>query len=112
MAQETKTNTLAIVSLVLGIISLPGLVCYGCGGVAFGIAALVTGFIARRRIRDSDGMETGQGLALAGIILGATGAVLGLLLGASIVGIAGLTMVGPGIQEMFEDISRELGVQM
>ena len=111
MAQQTKLNTLAIVSLVLAIISVPALACFGCGGLVFGVAAVITGVIARRRIAASDGMETGNGLALAGVIIGAIGAVLGLLFGLSMLLIPSMTLLGPGIQELFENITGQLGVQ-
>lgn len=51
-------------SLVLGILS------YICCGIFSGIAAIVTGHMARGRIKASGGTETGAGLALAGLILG------------------------------------------
>jgi hypothetical protein len=61
-----KTSGLAITSLVLGIVSL---ICCGAG-VLTGIAAVITGHIARGRIRASAGMQGGAGLALAGLIMG------------------------------------------
>jgi hypothetical protein len=57
-----KTNGLAIASLVCGI-----------GGFLFfipAILAIVFGFIARGQIRSSAGAQGGDGLALAGIIVG------------------------------------------
>ena len=72
-----ETNALAIVSLVFGILGwvlLPFIAH---------LVAVVTGHIARGQIRDSAGREQGDGLALAGMILGYLGlalAVLGLML--------------------------------
>ena len=63
----TRTNGLAVASLVLGIVSL------GIGS----ILALVFGYRGRRQIDESGGVETGRGLAVAGIILGWVG-LLGL----------------------------------
>ena len=111
MAQETKTNTLAIVSLILGIISVPALGCFGCGGLVFGVAAFITGLVARRRIAESQGAETGKGLALVGIILGAIGALVGLFFGLALIVMPGMTLLGPGVQELFDDIVRQLGAQ-
>jgi hypothetical protein len=57
-----KTNALAIASLVCS-----------CVGIFCGIAAIVgivLGFVARSSIRKSNGAEKGDGLALAGIIVG------------------------------------------
>ena len=69
-----KTNVLAIVSLVSGILAL--LTCGGCFVVS--IAAIVTGVMGRNQIRDSNGLEKGDGLALGGLITGGVGLVLGL----------------------------------
>jgi hypothetical protein len=57
------TNGLAIASLVLGIV---GWVACGVGS----IVAIVLGFVARDQIRKAGGRQGGDGLALAGIILG------------------------------------------
>jgi hypothetical protein len=57
-----KTNGLAIASLVCGI-----------GGFLFFVPAIlgiVFGFIARSQIRQSAGRQSGEGLAIAGIIVG------------------------------------------
>jgi hypothetical protein len=59
----TRTNGLAIASLVLG---LAGWIVCGIGSVV----AVVLGFVARSQIRASQGRETGDGMAKAGIILG------------------------------------------
>ena len=58
-----RTNGLAVASLVLGCV---GWLLCGIGSVA----ALVLGLVARTQIRNSGGQEGGEGLALAGIILG------------------------------------------
>ena len=56
-----KTNGLAIAALVCG-----------CAGLFFvtAILGVVFGFIARSQITRSNGVQKGQGLALAGIIVG------------------------------------------
>jgi hypothetical protein len=54
----------AITALVLGIVGL-----FLCG-ILLGPAAIYEGAKARRRIRESNGMLTGDGMALAGLILG------------------------------------------
>jgi uncharacterized membrane protein YfcA len=61
------TAILSILSLVAGLISF---VC--CGGLLFGAAAIILGVLGRKR-------ENSKGLALAGIILGAVGAVTGTI---------------------------------
>lgn len=64
----------AVGSLVLGILSL---LCMGFVGMFFGAGAVVTGVLSRRRVRDSGGLLEGSGMATAGIVLGALGAVGG-----------------------------------
>ncbi len=71
--QPVQTSPLAIVSLVLGIV---GLLC--CTFFVLGIAAAVTGFIARKQINESQGRQKGSGMALAGLILGVVSVLLAL----------------------------------
>ena len=70
-----RTNGLAIASMVLGIVWL-----YWLGSVL----ALVFGYIARRQIRERG--ESGDGMAIAGIVLGWVG--IGLAVLAVVAGIA------------------------
>lgn len=72
------TNTLAIVSLVLIFVFTP--------------AALVTGIIARRQIKQTG--ESGDGMALAGIICGALSIAFFVVL---IIGAIALVAIGSGI---------------
>jgi len=95
-----KTNSLAIASLVLGIVSIPLLFCYG-GGIPFGIAAFITGLIGRRQIKESGGEQGGGGMALTGIILGAVGIALFVL---SIIVIVALLLMGPIVGNIFSNI--------
>ena len=60
-----QNQTLAIISLVLGIL---GFVCLGFIG---GIGAIITGFIARKNAAEKPNEYGGAGLALAGMIIGA-----------------------------------------
>jgi hypothetical protein len=64
------THTLAITSLIAGVIGLT--VCQGLGSVV----ALVTGYLAREEIRKNPGMYSGEGMATAGIALGVAGVIL------------------------------------
>ena len=68
-----QVSALAIVSLVLGVIGF-----FACMIFVFGIAAIVTGVIARKQISESQGQQSGGGMALGGIIVGAVGLVVGL----------------------------------
>lgn len=69
-----QTAPLAIVSLVLGLVGLP---C--CAFFVPGIAAIVTGFIARKQVDESQGRQQGAGMALAGMILGAVSVVIAVV---------------------------------
>jgi len=66
--RPTKTNGLAIASMVLGILWV-----YWIGS----ILALVFGYVAKSQIDQSGGAQTGRGMAVAGIVLGWVG--VGLL---------------------------------
>ena len=58
MGMVPKTNGLAIASLIVS------LVCFGPVG-------LILGIVASNQIKNSNGTQTGQGMATAGIIIGA-----------------------------------------
>lgn len=73
---QPRTNALSIVSLVTGILGV--FPC--CSVLVFGIAAAVTGYIARNQIAQSGGTQKGAGMAKAGLILGIVGVVLGILI--------------------------------
>jgi hypothetical protein len=68
-----STNGLATAALILGTV---GWIPCGIGS----LVAIVLGFIARTQIRESRGRQGGDGLALAGIILGFIGVGLWVLL--------------------------------
>jgi Domain of unknown function (DUF4190) len=74
----SKTNTLAIVSLVAGIGSFFAHIIPGIGGFTVALIAVITGYMARRQIRETG--EQGMGMATAGMIIGIVHLVLlGLL---------------------------------
>lgn len=81
---QPKTNGYALASLILGIASVPLLCC--CVGIITAILAIIFGFIARNKIAASNGYETGNGMALAGIITGF--AVIGIAIILVIVSLA------------------------
>ena len=73
-ATPRQTSVLAVLSLVFGILGwmlLPGLGA---------IVAVVTGHIARAEIRRAPQTLEGDGLAIAGLVLGWLGIVLGIAL--------------------------------
>ena len=73
------TDRLAIAALVVGLSAVPGASILGVPGVILGSAAIILGLRARGRIKRSGGATAGAGLALAGIVAGGCGAVLGAL---------------------------------
>ncbi|GAB3250725.1 hypothetical protein GCM10027425_08270 [Alteromonas gracilis] len=66
-----SSNSKATWALVTGVLGL-------CCGPA-GIAGIVLGIIARKEIKESHGMQTGAGLATAGIVVGSISLILGVL---------------------------------
>jgi hypothetical protein len=70
-----RNDGLAVASMVT---SIAGIVLAFCCAVfvAGCIAGIIMGAISRKRIRESNGMLTGDGMALAGIIVGAVGTAL------------------------------------
>jgi hypothetical protein len=65
--QSQETSNLAIISLVLGVVSLAG------PGFLLGIPAIVTASIALKR------KQAGRGLSIAGLITGIVSTVLSIL---------------------------------
>lgn len=61
-------NQKALAALILGLISIPLMFC--CIGLGTGIVSLVLGILGRKEIQSSGGTQTGDGMALAGIIIG------------------------------------------
>ena len=74
-SEQGQNKTLAIVSLVLGILSIP---C--CGFILFGIGALVTGYMAKGKAEQNPSEYGGRGLALGGMILGGITIVIGIIM--------------------------------
>lgn len=68
-------STMAIISLVAGILGwtlLPGI---------SSIAAIITGHLAKKEIRESGGSLSGDGLATFGLILGYSAVGIGVVVG-------------------------------
>lgn len=74
-----RTNGLAIASMVTSIVGLVMIACYGIPGLIMGPIGAILGHVARKKIKENG--EAGEGMALAGVIIGwiTTGlAVLGI----------------------------------
>jgi hypothetical protein len=61
---------MAVASLVLAILSLPGFGCCCPFGLAMAALAVIFGHVARGQIRRSQGALEGDGMAVAGLIIG------------------------------------------
>lgn len=59
-----KDSSLAVASLVCGLLGWTFVPVLGA------IAAIITGHMAKKEIRESNGMLSGDGMALAGLLLG------------------------------------------
>jgi hypothetical protein len=70
-----QQNTLGLVSMILGIASIPLACCYL--GIPLGVAAVVTGYLGKQKA--DQGLAGNAGQAKAGLICGGIGAGLGLL---------------------------------
>ncbi|GAB4449037.1 MAG: hypothetical protein Kow0031_31520 [Anaerolineae bacterium] len=91
---SAKTNTMAVVSLVTGLASWFFLPTIGA------IVAIITGHLARRQIKDSLGVEGGDGLAVVGLILGylnlamsCLGILLVILMFGGVIGLSGCAIL-------------------
>jgi 1,4-dihydroxy-2-naphthoate octaprenyltransferase len=80
-----KTNTLAIVSLVTGIVGL---------FIPIGLAAVITGHIALGQIKRLG--ENGRGMAITGLVLGYLSIVLALILAIVWVSFFAIVASNPG----------------
>ena len=69
-----QNKTLAIVSLVVGVLSL-----FCCGWFVPGIIAIVLGFLAKSKADNNPNEYGGRGLALGGIITGVFSLILGII---------------------------------
>ena len=66
MSGNQPTNGMAVTSMVLGIVSLCGLLC--CFGGLLGILGLIFGIIAMNQVKNNSYASGSKGMALAGII--------------------------------------------
>ena len=76
MHQPRQTSVLAIISLVAGLCGWLPLPIIGS------LVAIVTGHLARAEIRREPGRFEGDGLAVAGLVLGYLALLFGLVVGA------------------------------
>ena len=94
--QVSHTSTMAILSLIAGILGWLGLLGIGP------ILAIIFGHIAKSEIRKSNGMVTGEGMATAGLVLGYVNLAITIIATCLLVvlplfGIGGLAICAPFI---------------
>jgi len=91
-----KTNSLlAVWSLILGILAI-----ISCGPIS-GIPAIICGHMARSKIKMEPDTLTGNGMALAGLIMGYFSIVVIILLVMAGIMVA---IMAPTIIKMFQDL--------
>lgn len=69
-----QQNSMALVSMILGIISI-----VMCLGALTGIPAIICGHIARKQFRESPVPQTGEGMATVGLVMGYLITILSVL---------------------------------
>jgi uncharacterized membrane protein YjfL (UPF0719 family) len=97
--QTPPNSGLAIASLVTGILSWVLIPIIGA------IIAVITGHMAKRQIRESNGQLSGDGMATAGLILGYVNL---LLVACPCCVIVILALLGPAIGNVFSNIILEI----
>lgn len=98
---QPKTSGLAIASLICGITAWTILPIF-----LNAIAAVITGSLAKKEIKESNGTLTGGGMATAGLILGWIQIILVILAIVAIVVLA--IFSAPNIGNIFNEISSTL----
>jgi hypothetical protein len=87
----------------------PAALCTGAIFLIGSIVAVVTGHMGRKQIKESDGTQGGDSLAMFGLILGWVGIALNLIMFCLVImAVFGLTLMGPEIGNVFSDIVRDL----
>ena len=65
---QSRDQTLPTIALILGILSLPLICCYG--GIWLGLPAAVLGFLGMRNADSDRSRYGGRGMAIGGMVLG------------------------------------------
>ena len=73
-----QDQTLPIISLVLGVLGLVLICCYG--GIPLGAGAMITGYLGMSNANKDPMQYGGKGLAIGGIVLGAISILVGLIM--------------------------------
>lgn len=76
MRLQSQSQTLPTISLVLGILGIVTICCWG--GIPLGAGAVITGVIAMNQEKNDPQNYGGRGMAIGGIITGAISLIIGL----------------------------------
>ncbi|HEX9962517.1 MAG TPA: DUF4190 domain-containing protein [Pyrinomonadaceae bacterium] len=77
MAVHGQNQTLPTIALVLGVLGLILMCCHG--GLPFGLAALVTGYLGMNNANNNPTQYGGRGMAIAGMVCGGASLAFGLI---------------------------------
>lgn len=77
-APQQPNNTMGLLGLILGIISIPLGFCCGLFTIPFAVAAIVLGYLGKQKA--AQGQATNAGQANWGFITGIIGLVLGIIM--------------------------------
>ena len=102
VVQAAPTNSLAMVSLALGILGLVGCCCSPLLAIAFGVPGSIIGYIARKQIMISQGRQQGLQLATIGMAIGMGEVALALLWLLVFVGIYGAGTLAEFLQQFLQ----------
>ncbi|HEX5541261.1 MAG TPA: hypothetical protein VFX60_06815 [Micromonospora sp.] len=75
---QGQSNTLGLIGMILGIVSIPFGLCCGLFTAPFALAGMVLGFLGLNKA--NQGQASNRGQALAGLICGGVGLVLGIIM--------------------------------
>ncbi len=78
MVPTQRTNGMAIASMVVSLVGLVSLPCYGVGGIVIGLVGAILGHVGKRQATERG--EGGGGMALAGIIVGWIAVAIGIVI--------------------------------
>ncbi|MEO6655920.1 MAG: DUF4190 domain-containing protein [Pyrinomonadaceae bacterium] len=76
---QSRDQTLPTIALILGILSLPLICCYG--GIWLGLPAAVLGFLGMRNADSDRSRYGGRGMAIGGMVLGVISFLTSIIIG-------------------------------
>jgi hypothetical protein len=94
VSERPASNSAAVVSLVVGILSLLGIFCFGVGGVVLGLIAVVLGIMGIRKANEMVGQPQ-KGVAIGGLVTGSLGLLAGLAF-------LGLIVLGSAVSDDYD----------